>query len=96
MKLFDVESLQEIQAALIIPPSGAEWSKLSSVVAVPIPLMPWQLLASDYRHAVQIAKWLYHHFKKRGVPSFVINRISSRIRPIVIDILEYNGVTVRK
>ncbi len=47
-----------------------------------------------YNHAVQAAKWLYHHFKGRGVPSWVIERVSPKIRPIVVNILRYNGVPV--
>lgn len=49
-----------------------------------------------YRHAVQAAQWLYKHFKGNGVPSWMINRLSPKIRPIVVDILKYNGVKVRE
>lgn len=48
-----------------------------------------------YKAAVKAARWLYEHFKGRGVPGWVMNRLSPKIRPIVTDILKYNGITVR-
>lgn len=48
-----------------------------------------------YNHAVRVSKWLYGHFKKRGVPSWMIRRVPTKIRPIVVNILSYNGVKIR-
>lgn len=45
--------------------------------------------------AVSIAKRLYAHFKKNGVPGFVLKRVPKPIRPTVLHLLKYNGVPVR-
>lgn len=44
--------------------------------------------------AIKIAFKLFHHFKGKGVPRFIIQKIPSEIRPYVVDILSYNGIRV--
>lgn len=43
---------------------------------------------------IKTAKVLYSHFKNKGVPSFVMNKIPGSYRSIVEEILKYNGVKV--
>lgn len=54
------------------------------------------LKSRSYKAAVKVAEMLYKHFKMRGVPSWMMRRVSPKIRPIVTDILEYNSVKVRR
>lgn len=54
------------------------------------------LKQSHYKAAVKMAHWLYNHFKQRGVPSWMIARVPGKIRPIVTNILSYNGVKIRR
>ncbi len=47
------------------------------------------------QRAIAIAKQLYKHFKGRGVPAFVMNKIPGSYRSIVEQILKYNGIAVK-
>lgn len=49
-----------------------------------------------YKAAVKMAEWLYRHFKEHGVPSWMIRRVPSKIRPLVENILSYNNVKIRR
>ena len=48
----------------------------------------------NLKRAEVLARRLYHHFKGRGVPGFIVKRIPDGYRGIVEDILKYNGMRI--
>lgn len=48
-----------------------------------------------YRRALKVATFLHKHFKRNGVPKWLVAKISPSIRPMVVSILDYNGVAIK-